>query len=368
MTLKPPFSGFRPYSPNSDIWLLRRDWKHIKDEMLAQFNDGSYQFSLLDRYEFDDAIISLWCSQAMMVLKLIAQALQHQMGDQIPKSCYHTRGHGGLKKAIIHTHEVLSKHHYVMRSDIKGYYEPIRFDVLMGIVESYVQHPVLLILLRKALRRTETRDGNFYDFYDKGIPMGSPLSPLLGTIALIPLDKAMGDKAMGQVRGIFYARFMDDWVVLTRSKTALRKVVKITRGFNFLGYYMDDQKMLPSTETIRRFHERSLALYEPSQANRNVSRRYKRNPHGRDISAHQATEPAPTEAYFQNILNRLLSLAAQKPDTLATMRRYVDQWCRWLKLGLTTIKEFDTCVQTLLPSLSACWGPGAKMLTLGACL
>jgi hypothetical protein len=66
---------------------------------------------------------------------------------------------------------------------------------------------------------------------------------------------------------------MDDWVVLTNSKTALRKVVKITHGvlnalkfylhpkktyigkishgFNFLGYYMDDQKILPSQETIR---------------------------------------------------------------------------------------------------------------------
>jgi hypothetical protein len=32
---------------------------------------------------------------------------------------------------------------------------------------------------------------------------------------------------MGQIKGIFYSRFMDDWVVLTRSKSALRKTVKI---------------------------------------------------------------------------------------------------------------------------------------------
>src|SRR3990167_9169768 len=61
------------------------------------------------------------------------------------------------------------------------------------------------------------------DFDEKGVPKGSPLSPLLGAVALIPLDKAMG-----KIKGVFYSRFMDDWVVLTKSKTALRKVVKIT--------------------------------------------------------------------------------------------------------------------------------------------
>jgi hypothetical protein len=84
---------------------------------------------------------------------------------------------------------------------------------------------------------------------------------------------------MGQIKDIFYARFMDDWVVLAKSKTALRKVIKrthqvveslklklhplktyigkIRHGFNFLAYYMDDQKILPSQETIRRFVERA---------------------------------------------------------------------------------------------------------------
>jgi hypothetical protein len=85
----------------------------------------------------------------------------------------------------------------------------------------------------------------------------------LGGIALIPLDLAME-----KISNTFYCRFMDDWLVLTKSKTALRKVVKIThkvladlklrlhptktyigkisKGFNFLAYYMDDQKILPS--------------------------------------------------------------------------------------------------------------------------
>ncbi len=35
---------------------------------------------------------------------------------------------------------------------------------------------------------------------------------------------------------------------------------KISHGFNFLGYYMDDKTLLPSSETIRRMSERATAL------------------------------------------------------------------------------------------------------------
>ncbi len=376
----------KDYSPNSDIWRLSRDWPQLKDKLLAQLNDGSYTFDLIDRFEFDDATISLWSSQDMIVLKLVSKALSKRISNHMPKSCYHVKDHGGLKRAVNHTHAALSEHHYVMRSDIKSYYQSIRFDVLMKIIETHVTHPILLTLLQKALSRTETSGGNFYDYEDKGIPMGSPLSPLLGAIALIPLDKAMA-----QVKNIFYARYMDDWVVFTKSKTALRKVVKVTHkvvdglqlqlhpsktyigkianGFNFLGYYMDDLKILPSKETIRRFHERGSAFYEQVQGNRNTPNRGKRNPHGRDVSEYKVNEPAPTEKDVQSIFFHLMALTANKPSILETMRKYVRKWACWLKLGLSTLKKFEESVQTLLPSIYSCWMPENRgFLTTGSCL
>ncbi len=44
-------------------------------------------------------------------------------------------------------------------------------------------------------------------------------------------------------------------------------------------------------------------------------------------------------------------MISHQPDTMKRMRRYLGQWSRWLKLGLTTIKEFATSVETHLPSL-----------------
>jgi hypothetical protein len=157
--------------------------------------------------------------------------------------------------------------------------------------------------------------------------------------------------------------------VPTKSKSALHKIVKITHEIiNALKFqlhpscYMDNQKILPSTETIRHFHERALALCEPSHTGKNVSHRLVAN---QDISLYQANEVAPTDSYFKNILTPLLSLAAQKPDALATTRRYLGQWARWLKVGLSTIEGFENAVQTHLPSISSCWILGARVFTLG---
>jgi hypothetical protein len=274
-----------------------------------------------------------------------------------------------------------------MRSDVQGYYASICFDVLMGILKTYVTHPILLTLVRKACQRTETSGGIFYDYDKKGIPKGSPLSPILGAIALIPLDKAMGN-----IKGIFYQRYMDDWCVLTRSKSALRKVVKrthevmrdlkfqlhplktyigkISRGFNFLAYYMDDQKILPSTETIRRFHERATALYETPQSGHNhTPRRRRHTPKtvaSRDISEYLVSEAAPTNAYLEGVLQNLLALAARSPETLAAMRRRFSLWKSWLKFGMSTIEEFATSVQNFLPCMFSGFMQEAPAPVMGA--
>ena len=106
----------KKYSHNSDIWELCRTWNQIKHFLFESLNDGSYQFSSLERLEFKDGTLSLWTSQDMIALKLITQALERRIGFAIPKSCYHVKDHGGLKHAVRETQGALPHHHFVMRS------------------------------------------------------------------------------------------------------------------------------------------------------------------------------------------------------------------------------------------------------------
>ncbi len=178
---------------------------------------------------------------------------------------------------------------------------------------------------------------------------------------------------------VFYSRFMDDWVVFAKSKTALRKVVrrthkiiaelklhlhssktyigKISQGFTFLAYYFEHKKILLAKETIRRFHERASALYERPPRKTN-SRRYQKKAETRDISLYQVNEAPPCDDYFKNLLLSLRAQASSDLDKTKRLRRYIDQWTRWLKLGLSSIETFASCVQTSLPSLFSCWSLG----------
>ena len=84
--------------------------------------------------------------------------------------------------------------------------------------------------------------------------------------------------------GLFYVRFMDDVLVLDPSRWKLRRAVKalnevleglrlakhpdktfigrIERGFDFLGYHFGPAGLAVARETLRKFVERALWLYE----------------------------------------------------------------------------------------------------------
>jgi len=186
------------------------------------------------------------------------------------------------------------------------------------------------------------------------------------------------DQILGQMKDVFYARLMDDWICLTKSKTALRKVVKkthhiletlklklhpmktyigkISHGFNFLGYYFDDKKILPSTETIRRFHERTAVFYE--RPFENLPRRYHNT--DRDISLYYVNEAPPSNDMLQDILEPLLEgdivLTHDEQKIFKRIRQqYVDKWMRWLWYGLSTVDEYLSDIKNHLPYLFSCW-------------
>ena len=71
-----------------------------------------------------------------------------------------------------------------------------------------------------------------------------------------------------------------------------------------------------------------------------------------------------SQQMLQNTLEHLLGLAAQRPDSLATMLRYVSKWVHWIKLGRATTKESGERFDTLSTSIAICWDPGSKALTL----
>jgi RNA-directed DNA polymerase len=91
--------------------------------------------------------------------------------------------------------------HLAVDVDLKAFFDSIRHSRMLEKVARRVQDGRVLALVKQFLKSTGQR----------GIPQGSPLSPLLANVALNDLDHALG-------RGkgfLTYVRYLDDMVVLT---------------------------------------------------------------------------------------------------------------------------------------------------------
>ena len=134
----------------------------------------------------------------------------------------------------------------------------------------------LLRLVSSFLDRTLYRDGFYRAVGNRGIGRGSPLSPLLGAVYLAEMDEKLS--ALADRDGLFYARFMDDWVILAPTRWKLRRAIHVTnqcleqlkvkqhpdktfigragQGFDFLGYQFDEGGLIGlSRRSIGRFAE-----------------------------------------------------------------------------------------------------------------
>jgi len=101
------------------------------------------------------------------------------------------------------------KKHLAVDVDLKSFFDTIRHDRMMEKVARIVEDSQVLAMVKQFLKSNG----------EKGIPQGSPLSPLLANLALNDLDHALG-KGNGYLT---YVRYLDDMVVLTFNSSKGRR-------------------------------------------------------------------------------------------------------------------------------------------------
>ena len=205
----------KEYSANSDVWDVRWRWYDIKPWLQEQLLEGNYRFDVLRRIHRQNDTIELWSALDALVLKAIAIVLTRRLS--FSERCYHLLGHGGAKAPVRDVAENLPNNPFVFRTDVRSYYASIDHDVLLEQLREHIDDSRLLDLLEQYVRRTVVEDG-LYEDVTKGISLGCALSPVIGALFLQRLDERM------EATGLFYARFMDDWVILAPSRWKLRRL------------------------------------------------------------------------------------------------------------------------------------------------
>ena len=110
-----------------------------------------------------------------------------------------------------------SGYQHIVDIDLKSFFDEVEHYVLLELIYRKVKCEQTLKLLRSFLRAPILIKGKLQK-RNKGVPQGSPLSPLLSNILLNELDKLL------ESRKLRYVRYADDFSVYVKSKKAAKRV------------------------------------------------------------------------------------------------------------------------------------------------
>ena len=122
--------------------------------------------------------------------------------------------HQAVQQAQKNIHE---GYDYIVDIDLKSFFDEVDHGILLQLLYSKVQCPATLRLIRKWLRAPILIKGKLTK-RRKGVPQGSPLSPLLSNIMLHELDKEL------EQRGHRYVRYADDFSIYVNNKKSARRI------------------------------------------------------------------------------------------------------------------------------------------------
>ena len=112
-------------------------------------------------------------------------------------------------------------YNWVVDADIEAFFDSVDRKILLKELTRLIKDPGILHLIDLWLKNEAVEQNIHYCFF-KGIPQGSPLSPLLANLYLDTLDEELLDKNLKLVR------FADDFIILAKNRDSAQEALEIT--------------------------------------------------------------------------------------------------------------------------------------------
>lgn len=157
-------------------------------------------------------VVDRWLQQA------VSQVLMTKYELTFEEHSYGFRPEKNTHKAVTQALKNINDGYQdIVDIDLKGFFDEVDHCTLLQLIYQRVKCPTTLRLIRKWLRAPIQINGKLHR-RRKGVPQGSPISPLLSNILLDVLDKEL-DR-----RNLKYVRYADDFSIYAKSKKEARKV------------------------------------------------------------------------------------------------------------------------------------------------
>lgn len=236
--------------------------------------------------------------------------------------------HQAINRAMKNIHDGYDR---IIDIDLKNFFDEVDHGILLTLLYRKVQCPKTLKLIRQWLRTPMEINGKLVK-RRKGIPQGSPLSPLLSNIMLNELDAEL------EKRKHRYVRYADDFSIYVKSRASAHRVGKS------IYLFLKDRLKLPINKEksgIRKPKEFALLGHE-------IVRTHKQNGKTRYRLAVPQSKVDSLKRELRKVTARRAPLSFdQRVEKLKTLHRgWINYFCL-AKLS-RELKQLDRWVRTRL--------------------
>jgi group II intron reverse transcriptase/maturase len=297
-------------------------------ELAAELRDGTYKPRPYRRREIPKEggkvrVISIPTIRDRVVQGALRLILEPIFEADFSRHSYGARPGRSAHDAIGEVRSgLIWKKHLVVDVDPKSFFDDIRHAPMLAKVARRIQDDRVLGLIKQFLKSTGKR----------GIPQGSPLSPLLANVALSDLDHILG-RGFGYLT---YARYLDDMVVLTFDsrkgrRWADRALERIRQEAGAIGVSLNAEKTRTVMLTAPRTTFTFLGFTIRWQPNPTVQRGY---PH----TSPKRKKVLDVLRKVRDTLRSSQHLAVR--DAIARVNPIVRGWVNYFRIGNSS-REFD---------------------------
>ena len=205
------------------VYALKQQLQTKGKGYIQQIENGSYQVSPILGVEIPKSngkkrLLGIPTAKDRVFQQALQQVLQPIFETGFQTHSYGFRPNRNAHQAVVQSLEnINSGYQYIVDIDLKSFFDQVEHYVLLELIYKKVKCAKMMKLLRSFLRAPILINGKLTK-RRKGVPQGSPLSPLLSNILLNELDKELVE------RGHHYVRYADDFSIYVKSKQSAKRV------------------------------------------------------------------------------------------------------------------------------------------------
>lgn len=277
---------------------LEKELMQLRHELLDHsYRPGSYRHFTV--YESKKRLISAAPYRDRVVHHALCNIIEPLFERTFIYDSYACRKEKGTHKAVERFTEFSRKNLYVLKCDIRKYFQSIDRQILLDMFKRKIKDQETLWLIRTIVDITdEVEDAELVYFPGddlftpldryKGLPIGNQTSQFFANVYLNEFDHFIKE----ELRCLYYIRYVDDFVILDNDKNRLHhirekskkylsrlrlvlhpnksQIFPVVQGAEFLGYRIFPTHRLIRKSNVKRFR-RKLRKYQREYATGQLS-------------------------------------------------------------------------------------------------